>query len=338
MLRAMYSGVSGLRSFQTKLDVIGNNIANVNTIGYKKARIMFQDVLSQNIAGGTAPNPAAGRGGVNPRQIGLGVQTGAIDTVHTPGSPMSTGVLTDLSIAGDGFFLVVPPGIEAEEDNENLVIYDPTPNNGDEIGAEKITTTDFVPYLTRAGNFTRDAEGYLVTSDGMFVLGAYVKRDDATGNITQWELIRIKIDDKLFVSYDIDQYGVVTGYTDDGTPHYLGELLIGFPTNPGGLKKIGGSLYEMTSNAEVGYETWWDTNFNPNNNNDPNNPLDIYWVSTIAESGTTTQIISGQLEMSNVDLAEEFTEMIIAQRGFQANTRIITTSDEVLQELVNMKR
>jgi flagellar hook protein FlgE len=313
MLRAMYSGVSGLRSFQTKLDVIGNNIANVNTIGFKKSRIMFQDALSQNIAGATAPNAAANRGGVNPRQIGLGVQTGAIDTIHTPGSPMTTGVLTDLSIAGDGFFLVAPLGVSID-------------------GIAKGTDPGFVPYLTRAGNFTRDAEGYLVTSNGMYVLGTGID-NNSDGVLDNFNTLqRIKIDPNKYVSYDIDQYGVVKGYSEDGTSTELGVLLLGFVTNPGGLKKVGNSLYELTNNAHVepAGQYWW----RDYNSSDPN-PT---WVSMISERETTTQIISGQLEMSNVDLAEEFTEMIIAQRGFQANTRIITTSDEVLQELVNLKR
>lgn len=272
MLRAMYSGVSGLRGFQTKLDVIGNNIANVNTIGFKKGRIIFQDVLSQNIAGATAPSN--NRGGVNPRQVGLGVQIGAIDTIHTPGSPMSTGVLTDLSIAGDGFFIVFPDG-----------------NNSNNY------------FLTRAGNFTLDAEGRLVTSDGYFVRGT-------GGSI-------IQIPQNQYVSYDITKDGKIYGYDENGTATLISTIEIAIVNNPGGLRKIGGSLYEMTVNAHPDGQ-----------------PL----IGTISDLNVTTEIISGQLEMSNVDLAEEFTEMIIAQRGFQANTRIITTSDEILQELVNMKR
>lgn len=310
MLRAMYSGVSGLRGFQTKLDVIGNNIANVNTIGFKKGRIIFQDVLSQNIAGATAPDAANNRGGVNPRQVGLGVQIGAIDTIHTPGSPMSTGVLTDLSIAGDGFFLIVPPG------------EDPTQNG-------------LVPWLTRAGNFTLDAEGNLVTADGYYVLGQVYEYQLNNGDIepvtdtpnrgkitidrVRFQDTNINNEEYKFVSYEIARNGDVIGYLEDGRSVKIATLEIGFVTNPGGLKKLGGSYYEITNNAQQNY-----------------NNLD--WIQTIDEAQTTTEIISGQLEMSNVDLAEEFTEMIIAQRGFQANTRIITTSDEILQELVNMKR
>ncbi len=310
MLRAMYSGVSGLRGFQTKLDVIGNNIANVNTIGFKKGRIIFQDVLSQNIAGATAPDAANNRGGVNPRQVGLGVQIGAIDTIHTPGSPMSTGVLTDLSIAGDGFFVVVPPGMDPDEGYF---------------------------YLTRAGNFTLDAENQLVTSDGYLVLGIRINDDGVPVNESGDEVTdlseaytTIRIDsgdpENKFVSYDITRDGKVIGYYEDGTSKPIAALAISVVNNPGGLRKIGGSFYELTANAV------------PNGSFVPDSQDDNHNIGTISTLGVTSEIISGQLEMSNVDLAEEFTEMIIAQRGFQANTRIITTSDEILQELVNMKR
>lgn len=276
MLRSLYSGISGMKGFQTKLDVIGNNIANVNTVGFKKGRVMFQDILSQNISGITAP--AGNRGGVNPRQVGLGVQVGAIDTIHTPGSPMSTGVLTDLTIAGDGFFLIGQSGAD-NFDN---------------------------PLYTRAGNFYLDAERNLVTSDGNFVLGM-----GANG-----ELDRIQIPN-TFDSYDITRNGEIIGIDAEGQQTLIGTLALGIVDNPQGLRKVGGSLYELTGNANADGQH----NFN-----------------TIDGHGVASQIISGQLEMSNVDLTEEFTEMIVAQRGFQANSRIITTSDEILQEVVNLKR
>ena len=104
MLRSMYAGVAGMKGFQTKLDVIGNNIANVNTIGYKKSTINFQDLLSQNLSDG----------GVNPMQVGLGSATSTINVVHTPGPSMSTGVGTDLAILGDGFFVVQKPDSEEQ--------------------------------------------------------------------------------------------------------------------------------------------------------------------------------------------------------------------------------
>src|SRR5690606_28522714 len=112
MLRSMYSGVSGMRGFQTKLDVIGNNIANVNTVGFKAGRVMFSDILSQTVSGVTAPEEGVS-GGVNAKQVGLGVTLSSIDTVHTAGSAMTTNQASDLRIDGDGFF-VLSAGDDAE--------------------------------------------------------------------------------------------------------------------------------------------------------------------------------------------------------------------------------
>lgn len=272
MIRSMYSGVSGLRGFQTKLDVIGNNIANVNTVGFKKGRAMFQDILSQNIAGATAPSDT-GRGGMNPKQIGLGSQIASIEQDFSTGSPMTTNLPTDLSIEGDAYFMV------RESDNSPI-------------------------YYTRAGNFKLDALGYLVTAQGLHVL------DSGGGNI------QINKADGV-VSYSIGSDGSITKVDAAGT--LTTDQTIGVMTfnNPAGLKKVGNSLFEYTLNAGA-------------NDDDPTTPR--------LPADAKVNIISGQLEMSNVDLSEEFTEMIVAQRGFQANSRIITTSDSVLEELVNLKR
>lgn len=272
MLRSLYSGVSGLRGFQTKLDVIGNNIANVNTVGFKASTVTFKDMLSQTVRGVTAP--ADGRGGVNPMQIGLGVQLASIHTIHTGGSAMTTNNVLDLRIDGDGFFAVI-----ANEEQD-------------------------IPYLTRLGSFTIDANRQLVTHDGYLVLST----DEAP--------IQLEVE---WTSIEISQTGEIIAKTEDGetinTDTFIGLINV---INPSGLEKIGNSLYQMTPNAVLEGEF------------------------EIVEAGNpemgTGAIISGQLEMSNVDLTTEFTEMIIAQRGFQANSRIITTSDEVLQELVNLKR
>jgi len=273
MLRSMYSGVSGMRGFQTKLDVIGNNIANVNTVGFKAGRVMFKDILSQSMSGVTAPVEGTS-GGVNAKQIGLGVSVASIDTLHTPGSAMTTAVPTDLRIDGDGFFVVSP---------------------GD--GGPQ--------YLTRAGNFTLDANRQLVNADGMFVMAA----DD--GGI-------IQLGEEV-TAFSIAQDGTIIAIDQEGqatpTDFRVGVAKV---VNPSGLEKVGGNLYRMTPNAN------------------PEGELVVSGAADL-ELGTGS-IISGQLEMSNVDLTNEFTEMIVAQRGFQANSRIITTSDEILQEVVNLKR
>lgn len=268
MLRSMYSGISGLRNFQTKLDVIGNNIANVNTFGFKKGRVVFQDIMSQTVAGTSAPGE--NRGGTNAKQIGLGSTLAAIDTIHEGGSAQSTGRGLDLSIDGDGYFIV----------ND---------------GAQDL--------YTRAGNFYLDRDGNLVNSNGLFVVG----EGDAK--------ITIPPEAK---SFSIGQDGAVTYVPSDSeTPETAGIIQLAKFPNTGGLMKVGNNLFTTSSNSNEG---------------------DVLKGNPGAAETGTGRIIAGRLEMSNVDLSEEFTEMIVAQRGFQANTRIITTSDEILQELVNLKR
>ncbi|MCM3787566.1 flagellar basal body rod protein FlgG [Domibacillus indicus] len=266
MLRSMYSGISGMKNFQTKLDVIGNNISNVNTHGFKKGRTVFKDMVSQSIAGASAP-VAATKGGTNPRQVGLGAQLAAIDTIQTQGSLQTTGRALDLSISGDGFFQVT--------DGTNTL-------------------------YTRAGNFYMDREGNIVNSDGLYLQGAN-------------GAIEIPTDAQ---SMSIDANGVVSYVDTDGELQEVDTIQIAKFANPDGLQKVGENLYEETVNSNAAGEII---------------------VANPGEDGTGT-IVAGALEMSNVDLSEEFSEMIVAQRGFQANTRIITTSDEILQELMSMKR
>lgn len=271
MLRSMYSGVSGMRGFQTKLDVIGNNIANVNTVGFKSGRVMFQDILSQTVAGASQAEEGV-RGGKNAQQVGLGVTVSSVDAVHTAGSAMTTNVPTDLRIDGDGFFAVRPAGME----------------------------DGF--YLTRAGNFTVDAAGQLVTADGGMVLSS----DGEPISLAEVN------------AYSIGKDGVITGINADGTTgDEIATIGVVQVQNPNGLEKMGSNLYRATVNSGL-------------------EELAI-GIPGDPETGSGT-IVAGQLEMSNVDLTSEFTEMIVAQRGFQSNSRIITTSDEILQELVNLKR
>lgn len=286
----MYSGISGMKNFQVKLDVIGNNIANVNTYGFKKGRTTFKDLVSQQIAGASAPTPGAGgRGGVNPKQVGLGSQLATIDTVHTQGSLQTTARPLDLGISGDGFFVV---------------------NDG---------TND---YLTRAGNFYLDKSGNLVNSDGMFVKGYEPNPTNSGVNTTNASNIVIPSTAK---SFSIGPDGTVN-YIIEGSsePKVAGQIFIAKFSNDGALEKAGGNLYRESANSGLPLK---------NSATTYNGAV----VSAPGKNGAGT-LVAGALEMSNVDLSEEFTEMIVAQRGFQANTRIITTSDEILQELVNLKR
>ncbi|MBO8155232.1 MAG: flagellar basal body rod protein FlgG [Bacillaceae bacterium] len=288
MLRSMYAGISGMRGFQTKLDVVANNIANVNTYGYKKGRVTFQDIMSQTVAGAQAPQYDGGDpvlGGKNPTQIGLGMATGSIDNIHTQGNRQTTNRPLDLALEGDGMFVLA-----------KLVDGD---NNVD-IDTDEI-------YFTRSGNFYLDDEGYIVSANGYYLVGD-------TG--------RIQIDQDA-QSFSISSDGTVNFIDASGNLDNSQQILLAKFSNPGGLEKVGSNMFRLTQNAGV-----------------LTNGATFDNISDLVEPGQdgTGTIYAGALEMSNVDLAEEFTEMITAQRGFQANTRIITTSDEILQELVNLKR
>lgn len=284
MMRGMFAAVGGLRNHQTRMDVIGNNIANVNTTAFKSNRVTFQDVFYQTMSSGSAASDT--RGGTNPKQVGVGMNTSTIDTVQTQGNVNPTGIGTDLMIQGDGYFVL-----------GNAADGSPT-----EV------------YYTRAGVFGFDEAGNLVDkSTGLFVL-------DVDGN-------GININsDGVAQSYNIDSNGYVTyvdgigeAYTADGDPNQAQQIAIAKFANPEGLLKEGENLYKYDANA--GAEA---------------DDTDLLGGAP-GEDGRGT-IESSSLEMSNVDLAQEFTDMIITQRGYQANSRTITTCDEMLQELVNMKR
>ena len=272
MMRSMFAAVGGLRAHQTRMDVIGNNIANVNTTAFKSNRATFQDVFYQTMSSGSAAS--AERGGTNPKQVGVGSSVATIDTVHTQGNVQPTGVPTDMMIQGEGFFVLT---------------------NG--------ATTDPEIYYTRAGVFGFDEEGNLVHKPtGLFVT-------DVDGN-------------KINIGTDVSSYNIAS----DGTLTWEGgatggdtgvQIAIAKFDNPEGLKKEGQNLFSYDANAGT----------------QPTDPDDL----TPGTGGRGT-IETSSLEMSNVDLAQEFTDMIITQRGYQANARTITTSDEMLQELVNLKR
>ncbi|MDG5788184.1 flagellar hook protein FlgE [Evansella sp. AB-P1] len=404
MLRAMYSGISGISGFQTKLDVIGNNIANVNTAGFKKGRTTFEDLVSQQMAG--ASTPTDNRGGTNPIQVGLGGTTATVDTVHTQGSLQNTGRDLDLGISGDGFFVVndglnsfytragnfyldqqgnlvnsngylvqgygivddevdeaggigplnissgatIPPVATTEADIRGNL------NSGTEIGESRDVRFYVVDEIGREHlieiEFTKSANNlweYSISSDEFDIAGGSTGTlDFVSGNLTDdltnitlqlndpnIEDVAFEIDfsqmtqyerpssaelyningnlDGTLESYSVSPKGEIFGVFSNGQVNILGQIALATFNNPGGLTKTGQNLYQLSSNSGV--------------------PR----IGFPGEGGRG-EMTGATLEMSNVDLSEEFTEMIVAQRGFQANTRIITTSDEILQELVNLKR
>jgi flagellar hook protein FlgE len=475
MLRSMYSGVSGLRGFQTALDVVGNNIANVNTIGFKGGQTVFQDLLSQTIQG--AGLPAQG-GGTNPAQVGLGMRLAGTTTNFAQGGLQNTGRPTDMSIQGDGFFVVrrgaeqfftragafsldgngrltspqgaLIQGWTADVQgviNNNLDVgdinmpvgtlinpqvtrnvkvggnlpanatvslgaYTPATNSYatskgtvistaitiyDDNGAAKSVTFEFLrgsaaeditatgagspkqvwklmmksdldpttpaledvlsaaipvtfdlgtgkisaiaagPSQLVAGSNTAgtgfDLSSALLGSGATFKpLGVFagaapgpadilhIDLADPTQPVTQFSAINsISAIDQdgsapgALQTFTISQDGIITGVFSNGKTQSIAQIALATFSNPAGLEKLEGSMYRPSANsglAQVG-------------------------VAGIAGRGT---LAGGTLEMSNVDLAQEFTNLIVAQRGFQAATRVITASDEVLSDLVNIKR
>ncbi|MDR0784695.1 MAG: flagellar hook protein FlgE [Treponema sp.] len=466
MMRSLYSGVSGLQNHQTRMDVVGNNIANINTTGFKKGRVQFQDMLYQQLQGAAKPTDTLG--GVNPKEVGLGMAIASIDTIHNQGSFQSTGVGTDLAIEGTGFFVLkegensyytragvfnvdvdgtfVNPSsgmkvqgwmardvggqqiLDVSRDTENIIIpvgsKDParattivnfacnldkrlseipaenptelqirqgTWNTAikvyDSFGQEHTLQVDFTkalgtpnswnavvsvdpeaeaptnasiglgaeaPPAGGANNFTvtfsnngtllaaadgagnASAEGNVVMNVAYDVPNTTVGEDGAAirqeftlnlgtvggfiNSITQFaesSTSKAVAQDGYIMGYlenfKIDQSGVITGVYTNGTNRTIGQVALASFPNQGGLEKSG------------------DTNFVVSNNSG---------AANIGPSGTADKgkIVTGMLEMSNVDMAEAFTDMIVTQRGFQANSRTIQTADQLLQELLTLKR
>ncbi len=389
MLRSLFTGITGLRAHQTMLDVTGNNIANVNTTGYKASRALFEDTLSQQLQGAGAAGP--NNGATNPSQVGLGVQVSAITQDLTQGSTQSTTRAFDMMINGEGYFVVNVGGQNLYTRNGAFNI-DPegrltTQGGGlvqgwsavggvvqsnQPIGAitlplattmpsqatNRVVMEGNLPFDAEVGKefmrsikvydaagaesmmevtFARSTTGWDVTATrGAATATGTIAVDDsgvATGaNIT---IGGVEIDLSTLTGFanlttieaasqngrsagtlrsiGVNDDGTITGVFSNDQRLEIGQIAVAYFTNAGGLEKAGSSYLRESSasgNPQIG----------------------------AAGTGSRGGVTSRALEMSNVDLAQEFTSMIIAQRGFQAGSRIITTSDEVLQELVNLKR
>jgi len=285
MMRAMFAAISGLQVHQTMLDVAANDIANVNTVGFKGQSTSFEDALSQTQRG--ASGPSGTLGGTNAVQVGLGVELGAVQNQMGEGAIQQTGNSLDQAIQGNGFFRVGPAGA--------------------------IGTAAGVSY-TRAGDFTLDASGNLVTQDGNFVIG--YKYNAGSGTFPNTTANETKITIPAGGSNaTIDSSGVVT-YTDStGALQKLAQLSLATFPNENGLARGSDNLFTETSNSGA-----------------PSNA-----VPGDAATGMGT-LTGGAVEMSNVDLAQEFTTMITAQRGYEANSRVISMADQMLQDLVQIGR
>jgi flagellar hook protein FlgE len=270
MLGSLNSGVSGLRQFQTEMDIIGNNIANSNTVAFKSARADFADMLSQTLEAPTA------EGGTAAIQVGSGVTTAAVRNLYEQGSLAKTNVETDLAISGEGFFVVK-------------------------------NTADGEQFATRAGDFRLDASGYLITNGGLRVQGFSDGTRTTRGDIQIDGTGRPASSSPTATvkGFSFDANGQITVQLSDNTQFVRGQILLQRFQNP---QASAGPLGGAAPQAEA-----------PGSNG-------------------LGKIQARTLEMSNVDLTQEFANLITTQRGFQATARVITTSDELLQELVNLTR
>jgi flagellar hook protein FlgE len=394
MLRSLFSGISGLRAHQQMMDVTGNNIANVNTTGYKSSQTVFQDTLSQMVNAAGAPQNGAG--GTNPAQVGLGVRTASINANFSQGAAQTTGKSGDMMIQGDGFFITksggetvytragsftfdangslttpngqIVQGWSADGDGTvntagapgniklpigislapeattkftltgNLSFEAPVDATGALPGSTKVipipvidangTSSSLNVTMTKTGanewtastpggsSVAIDFTGGKPTPKAIQLDGLDVDLTDVTHYSGNTEA-RVSASDGsgagILSSYTVSNTGQIVGVFSNGLKQSLGQLALANFNNVNGLEKIGDSMFRSTVNSGLAQ------------------------VGSAGSAGLGL-ITSGALEMSNVDLAQEFTNLVIAQRGFQANSRIITTSDEILQELVNLKR
>lgn len=409
MMRSLYAGVSGLRNHQVRMDVIGNNIANVNTVGFKAGRVTFEEAFAQTVRGPGAGN--TGIGGTNPAQVGLGMNIGSIDMLFGQGNLENTGRVTDLAIQGDSFFvvsdgeqnfytragnfdldaqgrlvanngyvvqgrqsvageltdtvgdIVLPFGQRASAEAtatmqitgnldaaaEDGDVRETTMTVFDEQGGQHEVTVTFTKNGANTWDFAIDAsegtvnggdtgtltfndDGTLIgpesidfdfTPDG-FGTNQVVTLDfgtaDTIDGLSQFSSASTAVLSEQdgytmgdLQQISVDQFGIISGAFTNGTTLVLGQVALADFNNPSGLFRAGDNMYAPSNNSGSA-------------------------VINYAGEGSQSVVTSGALEMSNVDLAQEFTNMITAQRGFQSNARVITTSDEMLQELVSLKR
>lgn len=346
MLRSLYSGISGMKVNQTKLDVIGNNLANVSTTAFKGSRVNFSTTISQTLGSASAASDSLG--GVNGKQIGLGAQIASIDKIMSQGSMQSTSRSLDVAVDGSGYFMVAT-GPALTGDADAITIKD--------NGVENMPANNSVAY-TRDGSFVLDNEGNLLTSKGYRVLGfamqtkdpvngtdidniendgkvLYVESNNQTKAIDN-KLVSLKIPDKVvklseqggqrvetevaIKSFNISADGLITGVLETGEITALGQIAMSSFKNEVGLTDIGNNMYEPSGSSGAAIIS--------SGKNSPTN----------RNSSGYGDILQGYLEMSGVDMAEQFTDMIVATKAFQAAGKTITTGDEILSEIINLKR
>lgn len=371
MVKSMYAAVAGLRAHQAKMDVIGNNIANVNTFGFKKARATFRDQFYATMRGSSEADMVYGGG--NPSQVGYGSSLSSIEVDFGTASGAPTGNGMDVMIDGNGFFLV---GKYFENGLSNTSF---------DASVANLTQLN----LTRIGIFNIDGQGWLVDSLRNHVYGFAQGYDDGTGTVTN-KLVttdgnalleplqvpwcyydangKVMTDPDsgkaIQVVWSTDNEGQYTvdstinqqdnpteagpsGRVADGTnaptdavyiaPMKLSSISIG---DSGDIVGINQDTEEVITLGKILIADVPNPNALEDTSNGYYRVKKNTGIVTAEEPGhgSTGSLSAGRLEMANVDLAQEFTDMITTQRGFQANGRIITVTDQMLEELVNLKR
>lgn len=352
MLRSMYSGISGMKVNQTKLDVIGNNIANVSTTAFKASSARFSDMIYQSSKPATAPT--AMKGGTNASQVGLGAQLSSINKVVSQGNALSTGRSLDVCVDGEGYFIVAAGTTSFSTENPIA-------------GGTFTGDVNNQMFYTRDGNFTLDKDGNLLTSNGYRVMGYlyqdtsdddtklgkpsvdtdgkayYVNADctkedngktvsalEAVGKGEQLNTLRIPtevivsenpLETQPVVSFSIGKDGLITAVLGNGSRTALGQIATATFNNPEGLTDKGGNLSIISANSGAAIIRT------------PNGALADGIEENSSAFGDTIQ---GCLEASNVDLTEQFTDMISATRAFQASSKMISTADEILQTITSL--
>ena len=419
MSTALFTAVTGLQAHQRRLDVVANNIANVNTIGYRGSRMVFQDLFSQTLQGGSGP--VNGFGGTNPMQVGLGVQIGSIDVNHTQGSLFSTGVSSDLAIQGNGFFVLSDGnGTVYSRDgsftlNSNGVLIDPATglvvqgylaDGTGTIPANAVLTDLVIPVgatgivrATTAADMIGNLHANTAVGDTVSrtitvfdSLGAdrqVVVNFTKTANVNEWTwdaefegnalgngTVTFNADGTLDATDPanrptINIPGATLGGAGGSQPNDLSFVLD--LVNVTQLSTPGQPVSDITLRNQDGFPLGILESYNIGGNGDINgvftNGLSMmlgqvavatfsnmgalarggrnYFVETVASgtaqigppgTGGRGSVTGGVLENSNVDLGTEFSNLIITQRGFQANARTITAADTILQETVNLIR
>lgn len=427
MTGAMYAAIGGLKTHMTNLNVIGNNIANVNTPGYKAQRMIFQETIYTTSRAGS--NGTEIRGGNTPSQIGYGSQVGSIDLNMSPGTFNPSGVAMDCMLEGDGFFVVgnkdlqfadgddftklqltrvgdfnIDPNGYVVDGNKNVVYgfkmvqnpdYDPnaqeqykTDANGNKINIKDklILSTELVPLRVpmAATAPTVDNGGYnAATKESAWQAGdpVYDLLGPAAADSTarkNYSLMDATYDDKgklqeltegigvpmgedgktagkltytgplpdrsgklvSLNSISINSNGAITGVAENGDTVVIGYAAIGKVTSPDGVTHVGGPYYKAMEGAGkmtigVAGGLLQDGTYL---NNQRITKDAVPGINDLLDQNKENEIRNGGLEASTADVATEFASMIVTQRGYQANTRIVTVTDSMLEELVNMKR